>query len=285
MHVKRYLNIDSFLQENLSFLEKNEAANNLPLGIPLSIPRLQALEQPLNLFSVQHEGEVIFSAAQTPPHNLLISGHPDYTSEILNAFIPFLKDIAIEITGVIGDRHLALAFAKAWEIKTGQTWKINFRQLVHQLDQLQDIRPTSGQLRKATLNDLPIVEQWIIDFALAAMNSSNPEKSKAIASAKIETGQIYLWEDQIPVSMAAVARPTRNGITVNYVYTPPEHRGKGYASNCVYAMSEKMLEAYKFCCLFTDETNPTSNKIYQAMGYYPVAEFYEIKFKQPTLGF
>lgn len=75
------------------------------------------------------------------------------------------------------------------------------------------------------------------------------------------------------VSVAAKTRPTKNNITVNFVYTPKEERKKGYASNCVAALSQRMLdEAYKTTTLYTDLANPTSNKIYQEIGYEQIAE-------------
>ena len=55
------------------------------------------------------------------------------------------------------------------------------------------------------------------------------------------------------VSVAAKTRPTKNNITINFVYTPKEERKKGYASNCVAALSQRMLdEGYKTTTLYTD---------------------------------
>lgn len=67
---------------------------------------------------------------------------------------------------------------------------------------------------------------------------------------------------------------------VNLVYTPPELRRRGYASACVAALSQLLLDAgWKFCCLFTDMSNPTSNHIYQQIGYTPVCDFNEYIFE------
>ena len=75
------------------------------------------------------------------------------------------------------------------------------------------------------------------------------------------------------VSVAAKTRPTTNNITVNFVYTPKEARKKGYASSCVAALSQRMLdEGYKTTTLYTDLANPTSNKIYQEIGYEKIME-------------
>ena len=59
---------------------------------------------------------------------------------------------------------------------------------------------------------------------------------------------------------------------VGPVYTPPEHRGRGYASAAVAGVSERLLEQGVRVCLFTDQANPTSNRIYTALGFEPVVD-------------
>ena len=79
--------------------------------------------------------------------------------------------------------------------------------------------------------------------------------------------------------MALKIRPTPHGISVGGVYTPPEQRRHGYASSCVAALSQQLLDAgCEFCSLFTDLGNPTSNDIYQQIGYRPVCDTQEILF-------
>ena len=95
----------------------------------------------------------------------------------------------------------------------------------------------------------------------------------------LQKQKAYLWDSEIPVSIACSTRSTPNGVGINMVYTPPEHRKKGYASACVAALSQKLLDkGYKFCFLFTDLSNPTSNKIYQDIGYQPVADWNNYSF-------
>jgi predicted GNAT family acetyltransferase len=85
---------------------------------------------------------------------------------------------------------------------------------------------------------------------------------------------LWFWEvNGQPVSMVGYAGPTPNGIRIGAVYTPPEHRNRGYASALTAALSEYLLEqGYKFCFLFTDLLNPTSNHIYQQIGYTAVCD-------------
>ena len=68
--------------------------------------------------------------------------------------------------------------------------------------------------------------------------------------------------------MVAYGGITPNGIRINTVYTPPEYRQNGYATACVAAISQKLLDrGYKYCFLYTDLSNPTSNSIYRKIGY------------------
>src|SRR5262249_39695999 len=81
------------------------------------------------------------------------------------------------------------------------------------------------------------------------------------------------WDGSKPVSFAGYGGLTPHGIRIGPVYTPPELRGRGYASACVAALSQEMLDRGRtFCSLFTDLSNPTSNHIYQAIGYEPVID-------------
>ena len=79
--------------------------------------------------------------------------------------------------------------------------------------------------------------------------------------------------------MAAAVETTPNGTRVGYVYTPPSFRGRGYASATVASLSQQLLDGRRrFCFLYTDLANPTSNAIYQRIGYQPVAEVVDILF-------
>jgi predicted GNAT family acetyltransferase len=96
----------------------------------------------------------------------------------------------------------------------------------------------------------------------------------------IEEGRLYLWCDKVPVSMAWKARPTKSGVVVSGVYTPPEHRRRGYATCCVAALSQRLLDTgYTYCTLYTDLANPTSNSIYRKIGYQPVCESMMYRFE------
>ena len=113
-------------------------------------------------------------------------------------------------------------------------------------------------------------------------NTSGEDIPQATLS-RIRAGDIFVWESKAGeiVSMAQRTRPTVNVITIGLVYTPPELRGRGYASNCVAALSQHLLDSgWSICSLTTDLANPVSNHIYQRMGYRPVCDFNEYRFEQ-----
>ena len=135
-------------------------------------------------------------------------------------------------------------------------------------------------MRLATENDKQLLKSWHNAFNLEALGKKSSElDSESWIERVLQKQTAFLWENQIPVSIACSTRSTLNGIGINMVYTPPEHRKQGYASACVAALSQKLLDkGYKFCFLFTDLSNPTSNKIYQDIGYQPVADWNNYSF-------
>jgi hypothetical protein len=88
-----------------------------------------------------------------------------------------------------------------------------------------------------------------------------------------------LFYNRVSVSIACRGQPTPNGARIGLVYTPPEYRRKGYASACVAGLSQTLLnQGHKYCFLFTDLANPTTNHIYQAIGYQPVGDWHNYCF-------
>lgn len=86
---------------------------------------------------------------------------------------------------------------------------------------------------------------------------------------------VYLWDNSgLSVSMVLKTRPTSHTITLSGVFTPPSLRGKGFASAAVSTLTEQLLESsYQSINLFTDLSNPSSNAIYQRIGYVPVIDY------------
>ena len=137
-------------------------------------------------------------------------------------------------------------------------------------------------MRLATLDDVNLVTHWIKAFQEEALGESiSDEDAREWAQNRIGDEGVFLWElpDGERVSLACKTRPISHVISVGPVYTPPEQRGYGYASRCVAALSQYLLDSgWERCSLFTDLANPTSNSIYQKIGYRPVCDFNQYVF-------
>jgi predicted GNAT family acetyltransferase len=110
------------------------------------------------------------------------------------------------------------------------------------------------------------------------------EQARAVRD-KLSHGGILLWEaGGLPVSIAGVTRHVAGMLRVAPVYTPPELRGRGYASAVTAAASLRAREAgAEEVVLYTDLANPTSNSIYQRIGYRPVEDRVVLALSRPLV--
>jgi len=160
-----------------------------------------------------------------------------------------------------------------WGRRTHRPPRLVMRQRAYKLTEVTAVPPTSGTLRVATVDDLELVTQWVAEFEREALTPLLPQSPRAVAVRRVTAGEVYLWCDPEPRTMAGSARPTRRAIAVNAVYTPQPWRKRGYATACVAALSGLLLRrGYGFCVLYTDLANPTSNAIYSRIGYRPVRD-------------
>jgi predicted GNAT family acetyltransferase len=118
---------------------------------------------------------------------------------------------------------------------------------------------------------------WLDAFAAEALPHEGPDLDNAdwLERRLVDPdGELLLWIDEgTPVSLAAAGGATPSGLRVGPVYTPPQRRGRGYASAVTAAVSAGALaRGWEYCFLFTDLANPTSNRIYRRLGYEPVCD-------------
>lgn len=126
-----------------------------------------------------------------------------------------------------------------------------------------------GRFRPAAETDLHTLTHW----AAAFFEEAGLRDPGDAAQEQISEGRLFAWEDEQPASMAAWVGRTGRAVRINFVFTPPDLRGRGYASACVASLTLRLLdEGLASCCLCSDLANPTSNRIYQAIGYRPVCD-------------
>ena len=279
MRIIQYHTATDFISDNLTLLETEEAANNLIIGLAFGIKRQKYSVDDCLLFAVFEGEKSIFCALQTPNRNLTFYGEERAIPAAISWLVDFCEVRDHQIPGLVAPRALTVAFAEQWQQQTGIAWKVHMPQRVFQLDQVTDFSESPGSLRKARTEDKATIARWLIDFHEEAIEEDIRGEEMERAQKMLDADRLYLWEDGQAVSMAASTRSTANGISINAVFTPKEFRKKGYASSCVANLCRILLaQGHQFCSLFTDADNPTSNKIYQDIGFREVAKFQSIEF-------
>ena len=281
--VREHASVDEFLAAAGSFLGAREAENNLLFGIASAIratPEVFADEPPRFATVTDAAGYLVAATLRTPPHNQVLSWIDDLAA--VDALVEAFRDEPLP--GVLGPTDAAARFAAGWTDATGQSARVEIAERIFRLERVvPPAQPAVGTWRAAQERDRDLITQWVIAFTAEALPEEPPPPDPAgVADRWIERrGRVaYLWEDgdQV-VSWVGAGGETPHGIRIGPVYTPPSMRNRGYASSLTAAASADQLAAgRRFCFLFTDLANPTSNKIYQAIGYQPVCDVDQYRF-------
>jgi hypothetical protein len=275
MKVLRATSVAAFMDVAGEFLEAREAEHNLIFGICSTIQADPSqYDAPPYLAAVVHGDRVVGAAIRTPPWRLILSlmDHPGAVHRLVD-------DLAVDpagrdLPGVVGPAESSGAFAEAWAREAGVRTRLARHERSFRLRSVKSPRPAPGEMVRAEPSHRKVMIDWLKAFNDEALPGGPDQDWERMADRNIagRGRQIFFWVDRgSPASIAGVGGLTPHGIRVGPVYTPPELRGRGYASNLVAGVSQLQLDAGRdFVFLLTDLANPTANKIYQAIGYEPV---------------
>jgi hypothetical protein len=276
LQLTRHDSADAFLAHAGEFLGEREAEHNLILGIGSRLVREPLLYgEPAFLAVVEDAGRVVAVTMRTPPHNLILSEVDDEA-----ALEPLLESARSEfgsLPGVVGPKQPVAKFARAWQAETGAQAKLEIAQRAFRVEHVEAPTGVPGRMREYEPRDREVAVRWMDAFVAEALpdDAPNPESSEDLVDRRHEDPEagLVLWDDDGAVSIAGFGGRTPNGIRIGPVYTPPKLRGRGYASALTAAVTQQLLDGgLRFCFLFTDLANPTSNSIYQRIGYEPVSD-------------
>jgi predicted GNAT family acetyltransferase len=277
VRVDRFDDPGTFLARVGEFLGRREAEHNLLFGILDGLRRDPTISDgPPLLAAIRDADEIVAVALRTPPRNLVLSECDDGAA--VDALVADLVAAGEALPGANGPVDPVRRLAQDWTALTGRPHRKQLSERAFRLSRVIPPRMPQGAMRLAEAGDFQLLVDWLISFTAEAL----PEESNEVAVAERAVRRWlldgfrrnYLWEvGGETVSWSGVGGRTPHGIRIGPVYTPPEHRGRGYASALVAASSQAQLDdGLQFCFLFTDLANPTSNHIYQAIGYEPVTD-------------
>jgi len=273
------------LTDGREFLERtrpllvDEARNNLILGIAGGLVTDPEQYEDPRLYIIEQDGVPMAAAMIAQPYKLLLS-HA-VSIEAIGELALAVHDDRASIPGVTGERLQVEAFNRVWTELTGATASLEMAQGIFSLEAVTRSPNVTGSFRRATMDDLDLVVRWMHGFTSEVlpgeMEIEEWDRFEMITRRRLEGvggAGFWLWEiDGTPVAISGHSGPTGSGIRINGVYTPPALRRNGYAAALVAHQSQWLLDnGYRFCFLYTDLANPTSNAIYRRIGYHQVAE-------------
>jgi uncharacterized protein len=283
MEVLRYDDPFAFRRDGAPVLLADAARNNLPLGL------LQVLQDQPEVYPVFHlwlavrDGQARGLAMQTEPFNVMLA--EPLESEALDALADSIVDDHGPLPGVIANLPWADRFAERVTAVTGRSAERILEEGVWTLTAVEDVPVPAGVARPATPADRDLVRSWIQAFADEALPRGRPQDDEARRDLDIDLrlagrgAGFLLWEDGTPVSLSGHREIPGVGSRIGPVYTPPQHRGRGYATRLVAEHTSSRLAAGDAACyLYTDLANPTSNAIYARIGYVKIGDAAEYLF-------
>jgi ribosomal protein S18 acetylase RimI-like enzyme len=289
MDVVRHTDVQRFIDRVTPVLLHHEVYNNALLGVGTVLardPDFYGAGVPL-LYTVESGAAVLLAAFLLPQRKLALA----YT-ERLDA----LEHLAVALTrdghilpGVFGPRSVAEHFAQQWAHLHGCRVTTVMDVLLYRLTAVRRPAPVAGFMRGAVEADRPLLVEWFAAFSAEALpqdfGSTAPhiDYDRAVTQWLTDPSRfLVLWEADGPVAVAGATRTFPNNARISVVYTPPQHRRRGYAGALVAALSQAQLDDGRaYCFLSADLHNPTANRIYQSIGYAPVLESVNLQFSLP----
>ncbi len=279
MKVIEYSDAAAFLERTRSFLESDQALYGMVLGVAERLLEGHRYGTPDPWFAVVEEGPYLRAVVtHTAPRPLMVACAE---LEAITPLVKHMQETGRELNGVVGPADTVPFISGRWAHIHGieQHVKMNLRLFC--LDKVvPPSDPAAGEMVNATAGDLTWLDAWTDGFITDCHLPPNDPGLPSPAVNLIEKDCLFLWKDETgPKAMAAFNRETPDSYSVSWVYTPRESRGKGYASALVAAVSQHALDSgKKFTSLYTDLANPTSNKIYQEVGYRHYCDFQHVDF-------
>lgn len=256
--IKVYKSNIEFLNEHEGFLMEDEVRNNLMIGIAKRVEPDQGYFVMSQIDQDKLLG-VIFGK------NMVLAGNT-LESPVYIQLVEHMK--SVDYPGIIGPREVCEAYNDVYRSVYQEDMSVHMEQRIYSCSETTNCSNDVGVFRLATLEDIPILKHWGYDFDSMVFGTSSMEGIVESLHNKITNELLYVLEvEGNIVSMAAKSRPLKTCLTVSYVYTPLEERRKGYASRVVELLTDEVLKEYQYATLYTDLSNPTSNSIYQQIGY------------------
>ena len=237
---------------------------------------------PADMLTVRDGDAVVGALLRTVDRPALVSGVPPRCAATV---VDALVELGIDPHGAQGPRAAAEAFAAAWTARTSARTEIVMRTRLFALEELMPRVGVPGSSRVVAPDDeaaIGVLAAWREAFGVEMGHGGAfaEQRPHALVRAQAATAGELLWEvDGAPVAQAAARAVTAGMSRIGPVYTPPEHRGHGYAAAVTAAAARWALDhGARHVLLYTDLANPTTNRLYPRLGFRPRYDALELRF-------
>jgi uncharacterized protein len=271
----------AFTRAARPYLAKREADNNLALGILDGVERGD-YPDPLLMLAEDDHGDTAAFVMRTPPYPLVVARGD--VSAAREALLEALAAANASLPGMVGPLPEVEAAVAWWAARTGVAARRTMHHGVYRLRAVTAAPRAAGRRRVADERDRHLVVAWLDAFARAALPTAPAADPVRLweAAQRDPVRHLHVWESPSGrvVSLAGVSSRTPNGVRIGPVFTPPEERGRGFAEALVADLSSaELARGARFCFLFTDLANATSNGLYGRVGYSLIGESAEYAFE------
>ena len=271
VRLTRYASSDAFLEAAQPWLMRDEAENSLILGIAIGIrdAAFEPREPPYFVTASTGEG-VVACAVRSPPYPLAISRCAAPAALELIALDALARYPHLD--RVCGPEPTVTRFAELWK-SNGRTSRRHRSMRIYEIrGGPDDVARAPGRRRPVAEADLPVITTWLSAFA-SELGLVEPRDPADAARSRLAARDLYAWDDGEAVSIAGFGGKTPNGVRINLVYTPQAKRRRGYATACVTALTQMLIDrGNRYCCLYTDLADPVANGMYRRIGYRRVCD-------------
>lgn len=260
--------IDAYADRVLPWLSRDPAWNSVASTVLVTRRNGTVRgDEPWLAWLSDGTGAVAGVALRTPPRGMLLPKLPD-------GAVRGLADVAPpDLPEAVGPIEEVGEFTAAYARRTGATAELKRHDRLYELTELTEPPRPAGRPRRAEDADAEICARWVADFETDIGASGEPdiETSRRV----IGEGRVWLWEvDGAPVCLVGHA-PTVAGVSrIGPVWTPPEHRRRGYAAAATAAVAARLAERGRVV-LFADNANLTSTGVYLRIGFRPLGDWDE----------
>lgn len=184
------------------------------------------------------------------------------------------------LPGIISDPDTAKQFSKAYTSQYGMNYEVEMCMEAYCCPHVELVSGVAGKSRLASANDIPVVAEFLSGFSEDAYGNTVTAESQLLGAERLIAAEnLHLWvESDKAVSMANIAHRSPRHARINAVYTPSEHRKKGYASALVGELTRMVLNEELMPMLYADLSNPHSNGVYRGLGYREQGKITDIRF-------